>query len=125
MKKKAASPGVNFHLILVDFCSREGENLFYKLPSPLQHNNLPYDELVFIPENECPMLRNSSDGWMAPLDCFSNDDCRDVLMQVCRQRMAVLTKRKKDIVKQMGIGAYADELRDLQDKLEYSDIIYI
>ena len=109
---------MSYRLLLYEFCAAEGERLDYRLPSPIQHNNLPYDVLTYDHDCECPVLKNTSDGWIADLSCFGEEDCREVLLQVCRTRADYLAANKDAIVRRVGIGVYAEEMRRVQDGIE-------
>ena len=121
-KQKAKNGKPMFRILLEEFCSSEGEKLDHRLSNPIPHNNLPYDRLTYDDVSECPIMENTSDGWRAGLDCFSEDECRDILLQVSRDRVSYLTSNKDSIVDKVGIGVYARELRRLQDNIEEATV---
>ena len=113
---------MTFREKLIEFCQREGEKLSYRLSVPLVHNRISYDSLVWEPEGDCPVVRDSTDGWMADLSCLNDEECREILIQVCKERYGMVTERKEAIVQNIGLESYVKELRYIQDCIEEATV---
>lgn len=113
---------MSFRLHLYEFCHTEGEKLDYHLDVPVYHQPAFYDRLVYNGDSGRPTMVNTEDGSTNGIDNLSEDECRMVLIQVCRDRYSRLESAKSTIVANAGIGVFADELRYLQSCIEEATI---
>lgn len=113
---------MSFRLLLYEFCNDSGMGLDYSLDVALFHGGWLLDRLFFDETINRPVLANTEDMVKVGIDNLSEEECRMVLIQVCRTKYECLGLVKGTIVAHAGIGVFADELRHLQSSIEEATI---